>query len=135
MLVMGYVYSLNIQKSVIKQENQYLAILNEMYPRPPEVITNISGTIKGVYGTILMVEINDPEDYIPHADGTQQKKMNVSVNVTNDTKITLVRMDMGGEPKKVALDAVKVGRVVGVWSNENIRTSQKVDATLVQIIQ
>ncbi len=122
-------------KSPSATENQYRSIVNAVYPQPAQYIGNMSGTVKGVFGALLSVEVNDPEDYLPHTDGTPAKKMNVGVNITKDTSIVVVSMSAGGTQKQGAMSDIKVGNTVNFWSSQNIRGAKQVDATIVQVIR
>lgn len=115
-------------------ESKCLSIVNSVFPKPADMIKNSGGTVKGIYGALVSVEMNDPEDYLPHTDGTAQKKVSIGLNITAKTNITTVSLATGTE-KAAKLSDVKVGDTVRFWSSANIRNAKQVDATVIQLIK
>ncbi len=127
-----YLYTtMQAQKAELSQQNEIL----KYYPKPPDVINNSGGTVTGVFGALVNVEANDPADYLPHTDGTPVKKLTTGLNVTKNTKIAIVTLATGGTTKDGKLSDIKAGDEVRYWTDSNIRTTQVVDASLIQIIR
>lgn len=109
-----------------------LAIVDSVFPKPPDVIKNSSGIVKGVYGALLSVEMANPDDYIPHTDGTPAQTLSIGLNINSQTLVRMAGAG-GGAPITAKLSDIKVGDSVRFWSDSNIRGAKQVDATLVQI--
>lgn len=111
-----------------------LAVIDSVFPKPPDIIKNASGVVKGVYGALLSVEMANPDDYIPHTDGTPAQTLSVGLNINSQTLVRMANAS-GVAPVTAKLSDIKVGDTVRFWSDSNIRGAKQVDATLVQIIR
>lgn len=125
------------QKSVEEKLNP---ILNIAFPKPPEELLSLDGTIKNIYGATLTLEVNDPDDYLPHPDNSPRKKETRFASLTSATQILLKdfsKIDAQGNPKTTVLKPsdLKVGNAVTVRSAQNIRDAQKFDVTSVEIVK
>lgn len=121
-------------------DSQLSGIVNLVFPKPPQEIHSIAGTISSIAGATLTLNVNDPEDYLPHIDGTAQKKMTRYAIVTPSTKISLVdstKIDENGNPAITALSEsdLKVGDNIMVQSSQNIRTESKFNASEIEIVK
>lgn len=109
-----------------------LSVINSVFPKPPDVIKNTSGVVKGIYGALLSVEMANPDDYIPHADGSPAQKVSVGLNVNSQTLIRIAGSG-GSITTPIKLSDIKVGDLIHFWSNSNIRGAKQVDVTLIQV--
>ncbi len=122
-------------------ENKYKALIEKAYPAPKaEEIKYLSGIIKGIYGATIDLEINDPNDYIPHTDGTLPKKEIRYIYITSNTKISLLdytKIDSSGNAQTKTLKSsdLKIGDSINAYSNINLLTEKKFDATEIQVIK
>ncbi|MFA6407621.1 MAG: hypothetical protein WCV80_02875 [Candidatus Paceibacterota bacterium] len=128
------------KQGVTVAEEKLLPIVEKIYPKPAEIIKRASVSITKILGATLTVEMNDPEDYIPHTDGTPKKKISRYVTVTGSTKIIQVnpaKRDAQGKPQTtvIKLSDLKVGDIVLVSTEENIRTTQLFDATQIELVK
>lgn len=123
--------TMQAQKAQLAQQDETL----KYYPKPADVIKNSGGTVASIFGALVNVETNDPADYLPHTDGTPVKRLTTGLNVTKNTQITIVTLSTGGTSKAAKLSDIKVGDSVRYWTDSNIRTTQLVDATMIQIIR
>lgn len=110
-----------------EQTKKLQDFVNVIVPKPPEVISNVVANIKKIDGNILELEINDPEDYIPHTDGTLQKKIMRTGTIDTTTEITIVnpiKIDAAGKisEKNATIADLKEGDQVTILTDKNIRT-------------
>ena len=109
-------------------------------PKPPSEIKTFSGTIKGIYGATIDLEIIDPEDYLPHTDGTPQRKEVRFANVSSATTFTFndyTTPDGRENPTitTIELSDLKIGDKISVRSDQNIRDAEKFDVTRVELVK
>jgi hypothetical protein len=137
-------YRAGTQKIIKDNKNaevQYLKSLVDIaFPPPPQEFYSLSGTVKGIYGATINLEIDDPDDYLPHPDGSPRRKQVRFANISSQTKYTLIdfsRLDKNGNPARssLKLNDIKVGDVITVRSNENIRAAEKFDVTEVELFK
>ncbi|GEM_PF-1237625 len=119
---------------------QYKSVVETIYPKPPEVINSITGKVTNIYGASIQVEVNDPEDYLPHTDGTPRVKQTRLANTTPDTKYLFVdytKFDKSGLPTQSngVFSDIKIGDTVMVESTENILTEKRFDVTKVTLVK
>lgn len=110
------------------------------YPQPPQDMRSVTGVIENIYGATIMLQIDDPNDYLPHLDGSLRAKLTVSANTssqTNYVSIDPTKFDKQGNATVTALKLsdLKQGNVVTVRSNQNIRNASSFDASEVQLIR
>lgn len=128
------------KRGASRTESKLKPILNLAYPPPPKEMKSLSGNVLGVSEGIINFETIDFNDYLPHADNTPQKKLGRSASVGKGTKLSLIdytKLDSKGNPKISAIQFsdIKAGDNIAVMSNENIRDTQKFDATEVRVIK
>lgn len=109
-------------------------------PTPQEYIRVLSGVVKNVSGSKIEIEIDDVEDYLPHADGTPRLKDTRYSVVSQETKLTLIdlgKLDAQGSPAITAikLSDIKPGERVNVESNVNLRDAKTFEATSIDVIK
>lgn len=119
---------------------QLTGIVNSVFPKPPAEIRQIAGTITGVAGATLTLEVNDPSDYLPHVDGTPQKKLTKYAQLTNATKIIQIdstKVDANGNPQTTTLapSDLKTGESVMVMSDQNIAAASTFDVTQIEMVK
>lgn len=111
-------------------------IVDSIYSPPSREMFTLSGVVKGTYGAILKLEVNDPDDYLPHSDGSPRRKEIRSASALGSTTYTLVDHSNGSPVRSaITLRDVKVGNFVLVKSNENIRSAEKFDVTSVEVVR
>lgn len=133
-------YEIGSKQGKEQADTQLSKIVEQVYPKPPEKINNLAGTIKTIYGATIDLEVTDPNDYLPHADGSKQDTNIRYASVTPDTKILLIdatQIDSQGNPKitEIKLLDLKEGDVVSVRSNENIKDAKKFDVYQIELVK
>ncbi len=123
-----------------KTEETLGALVDQVYPPPPEVMQAMGGTIKNIYGAIIDLEVLDLDDYLPHPDGSPRARELRFASVSGATEIVLVdytNPQPDGSPTvtPLTLSDLKPGDEVKVISDENIRDTQKFDVTRVEVIR
>lgn len=121
-------------------EQKYAPLIDSAFPKPPAELTSLSGTVKSTYGATITLEVYDPDDYLPHADGSPRAKQTRSANVTGSTTYTLVnfgKLDKQGNPARTTLTFkdIKEGDTVTVRAAANIKTAQTFDVTSVELVR
>lgn len=124
----------------IETETKLQPLVDLAFPKPPDDIRNFSGMIKGIYGATINLEINSPEDYLPHVDGTPRKKETRFASLTSKTKIVLIdsaKLDAQGNPKitDLKLADLKAGDTITVRSEQNIKDAKKFDVTKIEMVR
>lgn len=140
--VVGYFVgsSTGFESGKATQDKKLGGLVDLVFPKPPEIIRSASGIIKTINGGLLSLEIGDPDDYLPHTDGTTQKKIVRTATVTPTTKILLIdstQIDTQGNPKIIELSAtdLKVGDAVTIRTEKNVRTETSFDAQQIEIVK
>ena len=115
-------------------------ILDNAFPPPPEEIFSLSGEIKELVGGTIIFEINDPGDYLPHADGTPRDKQIRRASMRIGTEYSLVDYTkplLSGDPtvSKISFSDLKIGNRITVKSGENIKTAERFVAVEVRRIK
>lgn len=115
-------------------EEQLAPLVDLAFPKPAEDIRSMTGTVKGVYGATINLEINDPNDYLPHLDGTSRAKQSRSANVTPNTKYVVV---LNGQisNKPFSSSDIKTGDIITVRSDQNIRDLKTFDVFEVDLVR
>ncbi len=121
-------------------ESKYKTVVEGLYPKPPQELHSLIGTVTAIYGATLQLEVSDPTDYLPHTDGTPRAKQTRMANTTPVTSFVLLdysKIDKNNNPKitPLSLSDVKVGTMLTVESSENIITAQKFDVTKVILVK
>jgi hypothetical protein len=118
-------------------EEKFGGLIDLAYPKPAAELYRLSGIVKGVFGATIDLEIVDPDDYLPHPDGTPQKKEIRFATVTSATEISLTDYTQPGYPETETfmLSGIKVGDAVNVRSEQNIRDAEKFDATEIEVVR
>ena len=128
------------EAGVKKARNEYQALLDLAYPPPAGEIHRISGTVRAVVGGTIQLDANDPEDYLPHLDGSPRKMVAKNANVTAVTEYVLVdysKPEANGDPSRVPfeLSDLKDGDRIVVESDENLREQKSFETKLVQRVR
>ncbi|MEK7479445.1 MAG: hypothetical protein AAB634_02860 [Patescibacteria group bacterium] len=123
-----------------KARSEYQALLDLAYPPPALEIHRISGTVRAVVGGTIHLDVNAPEDYLPHLDGSPRKTAVKAANVSGATEYVLVdysKPQENGDPTRstFTLEELKPGEQVVVESDENIREAKVFEAKLVQQVR
>lgn len=125
-----------IGKNQSQQEVDRLTEIVEMtYPEPDEVISRISGVVKNVQGATIYLEADNPERYLPNSK--KPEKVTKYVSISNQTNITTIDSSTESDNPKtseMSISDIKEGDEVTVISEENIRTSQKFQATEIKVL-
>lgn len=98
------------------------------------------GKITGLDASTIRFETGDPEDYLPHKDGSAQKMMTRTGKITETTELYLIsptKVDSKGNipKKKISTTDLKVGDSVTITGGQNIRTTQAFDVLLIEKIE
>lgn len=125
------------QWGIARTETKLVPALESAFPKPPEVLTSLAGTVKAKYGASLVLLVDDPDDYFPHLDGTPRAQEERTANVSANTTYTLAdfsRLDRNGNPTRVGLSFgdVQAGDMVVVTSAENIRDAKIFEAMAIE---
>lgn len=121
-------------------EEKYLPLIDLAYPKPPAILATLTGEIGEIYGATITLKVADPDDYLPHPDGSPQRIELRAVNVSANTTYTDVdygTLVRGGEPTRTpfVFDNLAVGDVVTVQSAENIRDAKTIEATAIERVR
>lgn len=116
------------------------ALLDLAYPPAPDTIYRLSGTVESVIGGTINLSVNDPDDYLPHVDGSPRKAERRQANVRGATAYALVdysHPDELGNPTETsfALSDLKAGDTVVVESEENIRDEKVFEVVRVEQVR
>lgn len=141
-LVVGFVIGgyFGREAGVKKARSEYQALLDLAYPPPASEIHRISGTVRDVVGGTIVLDANDPEDYLPHLDNSPRKTVVKRADVSALTEYTLVdysKPQANGDPSRVSftLSDLKEGDRIVVESDENIREKKSFETKLVQRVR
>ncbi len=112
-------------------------LVNLAFPPPEEKIMSLTGVIKGVYGASVDFEIVAPSDYLPHLDGSPQKKELRTASVSQSTEIVQMALDKQGNTKitTIKISDLKIGDTITARSSVNIKTAKKFDATRIELLK
>ncbi len=115
-------------------------VVGLIFPKPAEEIYSLTGKLLAVNGATLSIEVRDPNDYLPHVDGSEPAKETRYASLLTDTKITLIdigKLDTSGNPEKSNIKAndLQTGSTVTVRSNANIKDAKKFDVTEVEVVK
>ena len=115
-------------------------ILDNAFPPPPEQIFTLSGEIKELVGGTIVFEINDPSDYLPHADGTPRNKQIRRADMRSGTAYFLVdytKPTPSGDPSvsSISFSDLKIGNRITVKSAENVKTTERFVASEVRRVK
>lgn len=120
-----------------KIKSELAPIVELAFPKPAEKITNLAGVVKEIYGATVYLEVADPNDYLPHIDGSPRKKQIRLVSVSKATEIVSVALDKNGNVKSAPLkfSDLKKGDKVAVRSSQNIKDAEKFDAKKIELLK
>ncbi len=141
-LIVGLVggYFVGNNRGVVLTEQRLLPVIETIFPKPADFTRSLTGKVASVYGTSLTLEVDDPDDYLPHVDGsprkTEMRTVKVSAN-TEYSRINYQALDAQGNPSRTqaSLSDIDVGEVIVVRSAENIRDAQEFEAIEVQLLR
>lgn len=137
-LVAGGYFGRQAGERAAREELQ--ALLDLAYPPAPDTIYRLSGTVDSVVGGTINLNVNDPDDYLPHVDGSPRKTERRRANVRGATKYVLVdysKPDELGNPTEASfkLAELKAGDTVVVESEENIRDEKAFEVVRVEMVR
>ncbi len=126
----------NGQQSAAPEVAQLKAIVNDTYPAPIET-KSLSGTIKSIAGARISLEITDPNDYLPHPDGSARKTETRLANVLSNTTYSLIdynKIDKDGNflITKISLADLKIGDQITTHSSTNIKDAKSFDVIAIE---
>jgi hypothetical protein len=111
-----------------------MPLVNFAFPKPSDDVRSFTGTVKAVVGATISLEINAPDDYLPHLDNSPRATETRYANTTPDTKfISISNGSVTG--KTFSLSDLKTGDIVTVRSSENIRNAQRFDVSEVDLVK
>ncbi len=113
---------------------------SENFPKPPAELHTLTGTILQVVGASIYFNVDDPTDYLPHADGTPPRQQTRVANLTKATTITLVdptKLAASGTPTvtTLTLKDLKPKMGITVTSDQNILSAPQFDVTAIKLIK
>ena len=128
------------EQAVNQIERKYQPLIDAAFPKPADDMRSLVGVIKAITGATLTLEIDDPEDYFPHTDGTSQAKATRFASLTKNTNILLInttKLNHEGNPSvtELKLSDLTVGDAIVVRSDTNIRSAQKFDVTQIELVK
>ena len=128
------------QKDDGKEIKEELPLAELFYPKPPEILMSLSGTIMGIKGGLIALEITDPDDYLPHPDGSPQRKELRFVSLFSDTEVILIDYTNPQPDGSPAVTPLKLSDLreddeIRVESKENIRDAKEFDAQKIEVIR
>lgn len=118
-------------------ENRLAPVIDLAFPKPSTEMFALTGAVKRVYGATIELEIDNPDDYLPHPDQSPRAKETRRANVTAATSYAIIdfsKFDATGNPVRTAfaLADLKESDIVTVRSTENIRNAESFDVTAVE---
>ena len=121
-------------------ESQYLPLIDYAFPKPPVDLRSLTGTVKNIYGAELSLEIRNPDDYLPHLDGTPYAMETRTASVSSETQIVRIdttKIDENGNAEQTALllSDLKEGDRVTVFTAHNIRDAQQFDVARIELVR
>jgi hypothetical protein len=117
-----------------------IPLVERAYSKPPAELFELTGTIVGIYGATMHLEVVDPDDYLPHLDGSAPRTNTRYASLAKTTKVVridLTKRDANGNPTITTLDraVLKVGDRITVKSTANIRDAETFDTVEVQLVE
>jgi len=129
----GYFFGANKAEKAATQK--FEPIINQVFPKPASDIRNASGVVKNIKGRIVEIEISDPNDYIPHADGSPIKKIILNGITSNTTKVSIVELSNGFKQNPAAISDLKIGDSIGFGTTENLQGKESVMIAYIEIVR
>ncbi len=120
--------------------NKYISLINAAFPAPSGTAYNLQGTVQSVYGATIAFTVNDPQDYLPHMDGSARATQTRNANTNPNTKYFAVdnaRLNKDGSPTVTpsSLADIKPGAIVMVKSDQNIFSASSFDVSEVDLLK
>jgi hypothetical protein len=117
-----------------EKADSYKKIAETAYPEPPKEIFEIGGTVKEKGKNFLVITTIDPEDYMPHPDGSPYRTLDIKVNVGENTLLKFFdysKLDANGNPiiSQISIENIKLGERVLVKSKVNIKNAVEFTAS------
>lgn len=144
-IVVGFlVYSFVSNKSPFSNQKDsdkdLQALVDSAYPKPPADIRAVVGKITAIDTNTIRFETADPEDYLPHKDGSAQKMITRTGKIISTTEMYMIsptKVDSKGNipKKKISVADLKVGDSVTITGSQNIRTAAEFDVLLIEKIE
>lgn len=113
-----------------QSEKKLMPLVDLAYPGPLDEMHSFRGTVQSIDGADIKLEINDPDDYLPHLDGSPRRKEIRIVRTNNTTEFIMVELDQFSDPiiTSISLSDIKVGDKIRVQSDQNIKDLDEFDA-------
>lgn len=116
------------------------SLVNVAFPKPPEDLRTVVGKIVKIDGNKIEIEIGDPEDYLPHTDGTAQRTIMKTAKVGETTEMSILyptQIDAKGNitKKELKLTDLKAGDMITVTASENIQKTKEFDTLLIEKVE
>lgn len=131
----GLGFSVGRQQGISQSEKELIPLVDLAYPGPPDKIYSFRGIVQGIYGADIKLEINDPDDYLPHLDGSPRRKEIRTARTSFATEFIMTELDQFSDPiiTSISLADIKVGDKIRVGSDQNIKDLQKFDAARITV--
>ena len=119
--------------------SEFGSLLDIAYPPPPAVAYRLSGDVGSVVGGTIGLNVDDPDDYLPHPDGSPRVTQLRQVGVRVGTELVLLdylNPNESGSPMErvLELSEIQAGDRLIVESEENIRDEENFVATRIEKI-
>ncbi len=129
--------NLGFQTTDTKQLEDLVALT---FPKPPEDLRTVVGTITKIDGSKIELSIGDPEDYLPHSDGSPQRTISRVAVVNQSTEMYVLRptqIDKNGNISRetLKLSDLKTSETVTVTAAENVRKASQFNAILIEKVE
>ena len=126
------------QQGVNQSEEKLMPLIDLVYPGPSDEIHSFRGTVQNIYGADIKLEINDPDDYLPHLDKSPRRKEIRTVRTSFTTEFILIDPNQFDEKGNsitttISLADIKVGDIITVRSDQNIKDLQKFSAVRITV--
>tara|TARA_Y100000310_G_scaffold246942_1_gene252426 strand:- start:548 stop:1024 length:477 start_codon:yes stop_codon:yes gene_type:complete len=119
---------------------EFRAMLDLAFPPPPQDLQRLSGTVRGVFGGTINIDVSDPDDYLPHLDRSPRNTELRYANVSGITEYILIDYSNPDEignasQSNFELPALKKGDQIVVESRENIRDKEEFEVVRVEMVK
>jgi len=120
----GRYFGLNEGKKIGEEKAiaNYEWALSKAFPKPPAVLNSVNGVVKNIKENKITIEFADPEDYIPHKDGSPRRMISRGAIVTPQTAFYVFdySKNEGKVELKGGIKEVRLGDVISVKTSQNI---------------
>lgn len=129
--------NLGFKSTETKQLEDLVALT---FPKPLEDLRTVMGSVTKIDGANIEITIGDPEDYLPHQDGSPQRTISRIARTSDTTEMYVLRptkTDKNGNilRETIKLSDIKVGDNITITSSENVRSANQFNAVLIEKVE